>query len=186
MMIATCSACDIKNSVRPRPPGLAAKCGRCGARLLDPREGTRRFREVWFRRTAACGIALAAWYAYEPSSRSEQTPVEAVSLTRALLPDPKASSPVTAARVVQTEMLAVPASVEDADALIATLDYRDKLHRLLAQQEELTKARNAVLVAQLEYNAPRVYRSIGGSEGCGSRGGPGWRKANGKCASWHD
>lgn len=26
----------------------------------------------------------------------------------------------------------------------------------------------------------------GGSGGCGSRGGPGYRKANGKCASWRD
>lgn len=26
----------------------------------------------------------------------------------------------------------------------------------------------------------------GGSGGCGSRGGPGYRKANGKCASWKD
>lgn len=25
-----------------------------------------------------------------------------------------------------------------------------------------------------------------GSGGCGSRGGPGWRKANGQCASWSD
>jgi len=36
--------------------------------------------------------------------------------------------------------------------------------------------------------APReAYRSGGrGSGGCGSRGGPGWRKANGQCASWRD
>lgn len=26
----------------------------------------------------------------------------------------------------------------------------------------------------------------GSKKGCGSRGGPGWRKANGKCASWRD
>jgi hypothetical protein len=32
-----------------------------------------------------------------------------------------------------------------------------------------------------------VYRSGGrGSDGCGGRGGPGWRKPNGKCASWRD
>ena len=36
--------------------------------------------------------------------------------------------------------------------------------------------------------APReAYRSGGrGSGGCGSRGGPGWRKANCQCASWRD
>lgn len=35
--------------------------------------------------------------------------------------------------------------------------------------------------------APReAYRSGGRSGGCGSRGGPGWRKANGQCASWRD
>ena len=26
----------------------------------------------------------------------------------------------------------------------------------------------------------------GEKRGCGSRGGPGWRKPNGKCASWED
>ena len=26
----------------------------------------------------------------------------------------------------------------------------------------------------------------GGSSGCGSRGGPGYRKPNGKCAGWND
>ena len=32
-----------------------------------------------------------------------------------------------------------------------------------------------------------TYRSSGrGSDGCGGRGGPGWRKPNGKCASWRD
>ena len=30
------------------------------------------------------------------------------------------------------------------------------------------------------------YGSYGGGGGCGSRGGSGWRKANGKCASWRD
>jgi hypothetical protein len=29
-------------------------------------------------------------------------------------------------------------------------------------------------------------RSGGGSGGCGSKGGPGYRKPNGKCASWKD
>lgn len=30
-------------------------------------------------------------------------------------------------------------------------------------------------------------RPVGrGSDGCGGRGGPGWRKPNGKCASWRD
>ena len=33
---------------------------------------------------------------------------------------------------------------------------------------------------QGQYAAPR------NSGGCGSRGGPGWRKPNGKCASWRD
>jgi hypothetical protein len=29
------------------------------------------------------------------------------------------------------------------------------------------------------------YRG-GSDEGCGSRGGPGWRRSDGKCASWSD
>ena len=33
----------------------------------------------------------------------------------------------------------------------------------------------------------QIYQSSGrSSDGCGGRGGPGWRKANGKCASWRD
>lgn len=32
--------------------------------------------------------------------------------------------------------------------------------------------------------SPRVAKGSGGSGGCGSRGGPGYRKANGKCAGW--
>jgi len=41
-------------------------------------------------------------------------------------------------------------------------------------------------------DAPRsthsdAYRPSGrSSDGCGGRGGPGWRKPNGKCASWRD
>ena len=32
-----------------------------------------------------------------------------------------------------------------------------------------------------------AYRPSGrSSDGCGGRGGPGWRKPNGKCASWRD
>lgn len=32
-----------------------------------------------------------------------------------------------------------------------------------------------------------AYRpSARSSDGCGGRGGPGWRKPNGKCASWRD
>lgn len=30
------------------------------------------------------------------------------------------------------------------------------------------------------------YRRGGGSRGCGSKGGPGYRKPNGQCASWKD
>lgn len=30
------------------------------------------------------------------------------------------------------------------------------------------------------------YGAMGWSSGCGTRGGPGWRKPNGKCASWQD
>lgn len=33
----------------------------------------------------------------------------------------------------------------------------------------------------------QTYRPSGrSSDGCGGRGGPGWRKSNGKCASWRD
>jgi hypothetical protein len=35
-----------------------------------------------------------------------------------------------------------------------------------------------------EYKVVAEFHS-GGSGGCGSRGGPGYRSANGKCASWH-
>ena len=42
--------------------------------------------------------------------------------------------------------------------------------------------------AEAARSAPRqTYRPSGrSSDGCGGRGGPGWRKANGKCASWRD
>ena len=39
-------------------------------------------------------------------------------------------------------------------------------------------------VTNRNYSSPR--RSGGGGKGCGSRGGPGYRLANGKCASWKD
>ncbi len=42
--------------------------------------------------------------------------------------------------------------------------------------------RNSALASQDRFQ----INQISGSGGCGSRGGPGYRKANGQCASWSD
>lgn len=36
--------------------------------------------------------------------------------------------------------------------------------------------------SQIAAKSPEIYEEARG--GCGSRGGPGYRKANGKCAGW--
>lgn len=63
--------------------------------------------------------------------------------------------------------------------------------REIAVVEERVRASN--LSASRNFYLPPDTRPSGGdaygggrSGGCGSRGGPGWRKANGKCASWRD
>jgi len=60
--------------------------------------------------------------------------------------------------------------------------------RRAATPERVTNPSPRPQQAEVAQRAPReAYRSGGrGSGGCGSRGGPGWRKANGQCASWRD
>ena len=68
---------------------------------------------------------------------------------------------------------------------------------LLTTEQAITAQAAESRVAASRQNAYRpMHRSSGQassraygrgySGGCGSRGGPGWRKANGKCASWRD
>ena len=59
----------------------------------------------------------------------------------------------------------------------------------VAAAEEKSKAAARAYLAQPSASAPTYLYApavshAGGA--CGSRGGPGWRKANGKCASWRD
>lgn len=59
----------------------------------------------------------------------------------------------------------------------------------VAAAEEKSKAAARAYLAQPSASAPAYMYApplSHTSGGCGSRGGPGWRKANSKCASWRD
>lgn len=72
----------------------------------------------------------------------------------------------------------------EADAVPA----QRKPERRVASPERASKAEPRATRANVTHGTPReAYRSGGrSSDGCGGRGGPGWRKPNGKCASWRD
>ena len=70
----------------------------------------------------------------------------------------------------------------------AALGNQDRQMMRVAQQNctnanQLASA-NLQQQNQLGLQDLMSQRNPGGSGGCGSRGGPGYRKANGQCASW--
>ena len=60
--------------------------------------------------------------------------------------------------------------------------YEELVNAMVDATSLKDSVRNSALASQDRFQ----INQISGSGGCGSRGGPGYRKANGQCASWSD